>query len=548
MIVSKSNLVHNQKLSADICIIGGGPAAISMALNFSATKYQVILVTGGDWAQTPVNRDLYKGIIKPAGSHEPLEDSRRRQFGGGSAVWAGRCVPFDNIDFRPRSWVPESGWPVSYQEMLPYFKKACELCKIGDCNFDTHSVFPHKQQEIIPGVDSADFVSSRLERYSTPVHFAKTYKTELEASTNIQVLLDAHALNLSMLNEDSSITNLEIATGQVRATIAAEYFVLAAGGIENARLLLASSNKSFPAGLGNQHDNVGRYYMTHITGTYAKLNPYNREKIMFDFEKDKDGIFCRRRWWIPEDAQEKRKVLNTIFYLSYAKSFTENSNPIFSVVYKAAKFLVSATGVREVLRRAVQKSDQPSTLLKEIYRLGLPSLLPSKKSKYWGLFFQAEQVPNRESRITLSDTQKDALGMPRVEVNINFKEIDTESLVEAHNLFVKSYRESGAGEIIYTEAGFRHYLKHKLTNFNSYAHHMGTTRMSDDPKTGVVDRNAKVFDIENLFIAGSSTFSTGSHANPTITVVAQALRLADHLKVKLASKSEFSRNFCSILI
>jgi len=311
---------------------------------------------------------------------------------------------------------------------------------------------------------------------------------------------------------------------------------LAAGGIENAQLLLASANKHFPTGIGNQHDNVGRYYMTHITGTYAKLNPTDRDKVMFDFEKDKDGIFYRRRWRITDTAQKNQEILNTIFYLSYTRSLTENRSILFSTIYEAAKTVVSATGVRETLQRIVRNSDQPPILLKGLLQLGLPSLLPSKNSKYWGLFFQAEQVPNRESRIILSKTQKDALGMPRVEVHIAFKKIDTESLVKAHNLFAEKYRASGIGEIIYSEEGFRKYLKNKLANFNSYAHHMGTTRMTDDPKTGVVDSNAQVFTIDNLFIAGSSTFTTGGHANPTITVVAQALRLADHLKSILSSK------------
>ncbi len=483
--------------------------------------------------QTPANRDLYRGVVKTEGSHEPLEDTRRRQFGGGSAVWAGRCVPFDAIDFRQRPWVQESGWPVSEQEMQPYFRRACTLCQIGDFDFDARTVFPGRQQEIIPGLDSEELISSRLERWSPPVHFAKTYKDAMESSPTVQVLLDAHVLALKMGNGNGRITNAEIAAGGKRADVTADMFVLAAGGIENARLLLASANAHFPTGLGNHYDNVGRYYMTHITGTYAKLNPFNRNKVIFNFEKDKDGIFCRRRWWVTEDAQENRNILNTVFYLSYSKSLTENRSPAFSAVYKAAKYLISATGVRKILRETVRKSDKLSPLLNGIYRLGLPSLLPSERSRYWGLFFQAEQAPNRESRITLSKTQQDAFGMPRAEVHIAFNKLDTESLVAAHNLFAERYRQSGAGEIVYSEEGFRSYLKDRLSNFNSYAHHMGTTRMTDNPQTGVVDRNAKVFDIDNLFIAGSSTFTTGGHANPTVTVVAQAIRLADHLELLL---------------
>ncbi|GAB3538731.1 GMC family oxidoreductase [Pontibacter brevis] len=538
MILSKGDLAETQELSSEICIIGGGPAAISVALSFSSTRHKVILIPGGGWTQTLANRDLYKGVVTQKGSHEPPEQMRRRQFGGGSAVWAGRCVPFDAIDFRPRPWVRESGWPVSYEQMLPYFQKACDVCQIGNFDFDTHTVFPGKQQEIIPGLDSVDFTSTCLERWSPPVHFAKTYKAVLENSTNIQVLLDAHALSLKMMQGNGKVTHIEVAAGERRMSISADFFVLATGGIENARLLLASANEYFPTGLGNQHDNVGRYYMTHIAGTYAKLNPYNRDKVLLDFEKDRDGVFCRRRWWMPEATQENRKLLNTIFYLSYSKSLTENRGAVFSALYKAAKTLVDLTGARKALRKIVQKTCQAPVLLGGIYKLGLPALLPSRTSRYWGLFFQAEQVPNRESRITLSPTHKDAFGVPRVEVHVAFQDIDIESLVTAHNLFAKRYEESGVGEIIYSEEGFREYLKNKLANYNSYAHHMGTTRMSADPRTGVVDKHAKVYDIDNLFVAGSSTFTTGGHANPTVTVVAQALKLADHLKAILQSKPE----------
>jgi len=304
MILSKDDLAASQELSTEICIIGGGPAAISIALSYASTDYKVILITGGSWTQTQVNRRLYKGVINPVGSHEPIETTRRRQFGGGSAVWARRCVPLYPLDFEYRAWVPASGWPVAYNHLLPYFKKACTICQIEDFDFDSRSVFPDKQPEIIPEFDSAELESSHLERYSCPIHFAKNHKTQLESSLTVQVLLDAHVLSLEMQNRADTISGVEIAAGNKRAKVSAKYFVLAAGGIENARLLLASANKHFPADIGNQHDNVDRYYMTHIIGTYAKLNPTDRDKVMFDFEKDKDGIFCRRRWRITYTAQK----------------------------------------------------------------------------------------------------------------------------------------------------------------------------------------------------------------------------------------------------
>ncbi|ALI98882.1 GMC oxidoreductase [Rufibacter tibetensis] len=529
MILSKEHLLDKQDLLADICIVGGGPAAIAMALQLASKSIKVVIVTGGGWTQTLANKDIYKGEVSPPMSHERPDKMRRRQFGGGTAVWAGRCVPFEPIDYRHRSWVPDSGWPITYKEMVPYYKKACGICQIGAFDFNAHSVFPTKPKEIIPGFDSSDFDSSFLERYSAPINFAKAYKAELERSPTVKVLLDCHALSLHMEEGNGKVSHLSVAAGDARITVTAAKYVLAAGGIETPRLLLASTNDYFPTGIGNQHDNVGRYYNTHITGTYAKVAPDHREKIIFDYERDAQGIFCRRRWGIPEQTQTNKELLNTIFYLSYPHQLTEKESPFSTMLYNAAKYVSQATGLRDFLRKEVQAKGILGSTSHRMYNLGLPARLPSKNSKFWGLFFSAEQTPNRNSRITLSQTSQDALGMPRVNVQIAFTENDVESLVKAHNLFVARFRKKNLGKIEYTEDGFREYLLNRLQHFNSYAHHMGTTRMSDDPNKGVVDRNAKVYGVKNLFIAGSSTFPTGGHANPTVTVVAQALRLADHL-------------------
>ncbi|WP_205502960.1 GMC oxidoreductase [Rufibacter psychrotolerans] len=537
MFISQESLTAGQVLSYDLCIIGGGPAAISLALTLAATQKKIILITGGGWRQTKANRDLYKGTVTPPGTHEPPERLRRRQFGGGSAVWAGRCVPFDPLDFKVRPWVENSGWPLTYQEILPYLQKACDFCQIGSFAFWAQDVFPQGQQEIIPGLDSPVFTSACLERWSPPVHFGRDYETALDRAPNVHVLLDAHALPLEMAQADGLVSALPVEVKGKRIRVEAGHFVLAAGGIENARLLLASSNRFFPTGLGNQHDNVGRYYMTHLTGTYAQLNPTRREQVIFGFERDKEGVFCRRRWWMPEQAQQEQQTLNTVFYLSYPKGLAEIQHPLFTPLYGAARQLASLTGMRPTLRQAAQRSGLPPHQWTGLYRLGLPALLPSAQSRYWGLFFQAEQMPNRDSRILLSPTLQDALGMPRVDVRLAFREQDTESLVTAHNLFIGRFRQQGLGEALYSEEGFRTYLKLRLAHYDSYAHQMGTTRMSDAPQTGVVDRNARVHGLANLYVAGASTFATSSHANPTVMVVAQALRLADHLKQQLAAGS-----------
>ena len=554
MIVTKNTFQPGQTLTANICIIGSGPAAISMALSLKSLHQKIIIVAGGAWSETIDNQDLNRGVVSAPGSHEPLEENRRRQFGGTSAAWGGRCIPFDPIDFKKRAWVSDSGWPFPYETLEPYYRTAARLCQIGDFTFNAHAAFPDNPREIVDGFDSEVFVSTYLERWSPPVNFAKTYRSELESSSSIEVLLDAHVLKMNMLEHGDQIASVDVSMGGSRIYIEANTFVLAAGGIENPRLLLASHSKQFPTGLGNQHDNVGRYYMAHLKGIYAEINPANRESLLVDFERDQEGVYCRRRWGIPEEAQQTHKLLNSIFflYLSYSKEGHRDLSFSTRFISKGLLSIVRQKSVQNAVNKARQvlPSIKEHTInvftnglseLPDLIRLGmkrlakrrLPYLLPAMNTKYWGLYFQTEQVPNRESRVYLSASKTDAFGVPRAEVSIAFLEADVESVVLAHNLFVENFRRKKLGEVLYSEAGLRAYLAESIRSFNSGAHHIGTTRMSDDPQKGVVDRNAKVYGLSNLYVAGSSVFPTGGHANPTFTIVAHALLLADHLKTRV---------------
>lgn len=360
-------------------------------------------------------------------------------------------------------------------------------------------------------------------------------------------------LKMTMVAESDQIASVEVAIGGFRISVEANTFVLAAGGIENPRLLLASHNEQFPTGLGNQHDNVGRYYMAHLSGIYAEINPANRERLLVDFERDPEGVYCRRRWWIPEEAQRAHKLLNSIFFLYLSYSKEGHRDLLFSarLVSKGLLSIVSQNSVRNAVGKARQllpslkehalnMATKGLSQLPDLIRLGmkrlakrrLPYLLPAMNSKYWGLYFQTEQIPNRESRVSLSATQTDAFGMPRAEVSLAFSPADVESVVVAHNLFVDNFRRKNLGEVLYSEEGLRAYLAESMRSFNSGAHHIGTTRMSDDPLRGVVDGNAKVYGLSNLYIVGSSVFPTGGHANPTFTIVAHALLVADYLRTK----------------
>ncbi|WP_158941320.1 GMC oxidoreductase [Granulicella sp. S190] len=550
-------------LEADVCLIGGGPAAISIALELLKTDTKfLLLVGGGATRESASDQDLNRGLIARPGSHESLEENRRRVFGGASSAWGGRCIPFDALDFKERSWIDHSGWPFSYEDLEPFYRRALSLCRAGEYEFDSRRVFPKESAEIVPGVNGEGLEDWHLERWSPPINFAKEFESVLSKATNVHVHLETHALELVSTESKDRIDFVRAISQGKRFDVRAKTFVVATGGIENARILLSSKNPFHPTGVGNAKDLVGRYYQAHPHGTYISLAPQNRRAIKYDYERDAAGVYCRRRWSISEEAQAGLKINNIIFFLDRTNAAHGHRDAIFSAVFVAKAFrgVLRAHGVSK--RWSKFKSLSPDirqhlgVVMKDgiasvprLARLGrarwakdrrLPSVLPSVESKYLGLYYQAEQVPNYDSRITLSAEHTDEHGVPRAVVDLAFTDQDIRTVVEAHRLFVDRYRAAGAGEILYNEKELTEYVRQRFENFNSGAHHIGTTRMATSPEEGVVDESCRVHGISNLYVAGSSTFPTGGHANPTLTIVALAIRLGEHLVAKAALDSRGS--------
>ena len=185
-------------LECDVCVLGAGPAGITIGHELVGTSRSVILLAGGGTRETEEWRALNRGFSWPPGSHEPLERNRRRQFGGASAVWGGRCVPLDPIDFEERSWVPFSGWPLTSADLASYIIRATKLCEAGEAIYNASSLFLDRQSEIIAGFDGPDVFSWPLERWGPPTHFAKRYGPALRKALNVRVLLNASGVHLQL--------------------------------------------------------------------------------------------------------------------------------------------------------------------------------------------------------------------------------------------------------------------------------------------------------------------------------------------------------------
>jgi hypothetical protein len=321
-------------------------------------------------------------------------------------------------------------------------------------------------------------------------------------------------------------------------------YVLACGGIENARILLNSKNSSHPKGVGNSNDLVGRYYMSHHCGVFFNFSPFDRKKLNYNYFKNKEGSYFRNRWWLNGDFQRINKIGNSIFFLTHThkkkdmgnegelfifinliKNFKKNS--IKKLFYNKKNLILLMVKIFYFFPKIV------SLIYLRFQKKRLPSILPSISTKYFGIYHQIEQTPCFDSRIQLIKS-KDKLGLNKVKLTLRFNKIDLKTLYLSYKYFLSSLKIKNIG-LIKGNFNFsmieKNYLRN-LKKFNSNAHHLGTTRMGFSKKNGVVDKNLKVFDLENLYITGSSTFPTGGHANPTYTIIALSLRLSEFLKKK----------------
>jgi choline dehydrogenase-like flavoprotein len=517
MIVDARELPTGTVVEADLCIIGAGAAGITLARELANSRFRVALVESGGMEFESETQSLYEGedIGRP---YLDLTTCRLRFFGGTTNHWGGWCLPLDPPDFEARDGLPYRGWPFDKAHLDPFYRRAHQVCQLGPYDY-TPTSFGITSDKTAAPFTGPDFIS-RIFQISRIMF--NVYRPELEKTANVTVYLHANAVNLATGEEGRSVRTLQIATlAGARLEMRARFYVLGAGGIENARLLLVSADGK---GIGNTHDLVGRFFMVHLQfvgGEIALRDPYVNLDFASGFDNAKPWPFFSYIG-LSDDAMRRRQLPNVRMMGDYK----------FAPVSQAVEALKRLTGggagksplMPDVLR--VLRNVEGLTELavhKALYHSGVPveTLI---------LNCNAEQMPNPESRITLAD-ERDALGMRRVAVDWKLTGEDKAKVNEIYRLLGAEVGRTGFGRLRYLLAEDNDTWPDDL---RGNEHHMGTTRMHDDPASGVVDRNCRVHGVDNLYLAGSSVFPTSGATNPTLTIVALALRLADHLKERLA--------------
>jgi len=538
-ILNAQKLADGTEIAADVCIVGAGAAGITLAQALEPSGAKICLLESGG---LNIEEDV-QALYDVDNTGYPIREnfmSRVRYFGGSCNLWAGRSMRMSPIDFEVRDWVPNSGWPIDYTQIDPWYERAEQFLRLP----------PHKnfadvgqlagigdQEKALLG--SADSEPAIATWASKPMRFGKTFKRDLKRSKNIDVYLNANVTEIVPAENAATVTRLRVKTMDKRQMVVkARFFVLATGGLENARLLLASTARH-NSGVGNDFDQVGRYFLDHPRSIYGRVRvkesvrlpyltgiPLTTGKIQF-------GVAASEKY------QRENRLLNC--YASLEPELSEFAQTQYGRSINVIKVLsrrghagsrfrlsdVDTTNVRDLIYYLTPKEIMPQFLYKP-YALLKQAVRKRRSIQNLSVINYCEQVPDPESRVTLgSDT--DALGMRKLQLHWRVGDEVRQSVARLHEVLARLVQVHGVGELHSDAAELRD------VRFSDASHHIGTTRMSNTPRSGVVDSDCRVHGVDNLFVCGSSVFPTGGYANPTLTIIALTLRLGELLSEELSN-------------
>jgi len=509
--------LDGRELDVDVCVVGAGAAGLTLARELIGTPLRVALVDSGGLRVDPAVEALNVGDSTGVATVD-LEASRARGFGGTTRLWAGQCVRFEREDFEERPWVSHSGWPFSRTELEPFYARAERLLGVQGID-SSESMWSHFGLSI-PPLDPTR-LRHRFTVLPKRVDLGRLMLREFDRAHNVHVILGATAVEVR-LRDDGRVAGIELRspggkTGRVRAA----RVVLCAGGIENPRLLL-SSRRQRPAGLGNEHDLVGRFFQEHPNQFAAHVLGAD-----VDYLQDRYGLLYRRGLrWLPRfslspEAQEKHATVQAAAVLVF--EHREGSG------VSAARELVRGARRRESPRRLAHSvagivRDAPA-LPDVLWRRYVRGLSPGGRPERVRLQVFTEQAPDPTSRVMLTD-QPDAVGMPRVRTCWQLGRAEADAARAIVDEVRCEFARLGLGRVIADDW----VTEGRVSALRDAYHHAGTTRMARDPRKGVIDPQGQAHGVPGLFVASSSAFPTSSWANPVLTSMAMSIRLADHLR------------------
>jgi choline dehydrogenase-like flavoprotein len=516
MFLDARTLTEGTRIEADICIIGAGAAGITLARDLADGKRRIALIESGGLEFDEETQELYEGQ-NTGQAFTPLVADRLRYLGGTTNHWSGSCHPFDPIDFEQRPYIRSSGWPFERAALEPYYRRAQEICQLGPFSYDPKDWAEDGAAPLDLGAEAR--LTTSIYQYSPPTRFGEVYRQDLTNAPDLTVYLNTNVAAIETDPGAKAVTGLRLACLHgPKLHARAKLYVLAAGGIENPRLLL-NANAVQKAGLGNAADLVGRYFMDHpfIPNAATVLLNQKPSALALYAGVEREGHKAAG-YLYPIPAVQRREQLPAFSMGLQAGSLPDKDFAKLSAI---------------AIWHAVRAGHWPRDLGFHIARIwrgveweagSVYDRLAHAEPAAYSVNYMCECPPDPASRVTLID-DVDALGLRRVALDWRLPDDFAKTTRRAHELLAEDLGRTGLGRLRLNFADAE--LRDAVQNAH---HHMGTTRMHRDPKQGVVDENCRIHDMANLYVAGSSVFPTYSFDDPTMTIVTLALRLSDHLK------------------
>jgi choline dehydrogenase-like flavoprotein len=537
MFIDAKALPRNSVVRSNICIVGAGPAGIALATELRHCGLSVTLLESGGLNEEysdrgqPASSSVFEG-------HRGLWTTRR--FGGNANRWlvdAGlganhlRLATLSAADFEARAWIPGSGWPLTLEELKPFYARAQSWFELPQCGYGPE-YWESGDAPRLP-LQGSGLRTTMFQFADKAVVLARS-RDLIGASGDITCYFNATATRLKMDEAGGRVTAVHVTPQPGHEVLfEADTVVLAQGGLATPQLLLASTDRH-AGGIGNQHDLVGRYFMDHPLIFGGTFTPSSRKLIdrmaLYDLRR-LDGAPGMGHLQLTDQTLRGEPCVNLSGILFPRRSMSRRRE----IGFRASQRVRDALQKRGRLRKrdilgmlygldgvAQQYNDRKRNPISHLGVGGWSKAgTPSHRLDHFEVLHQVEQPPRYDNRVRLGE-ERDDLGNRRIEIQWRWHDQDIALFHKAQDILARELARSGVGTF-----NIRRPLEIKTT---STTHFLGTTRMHDDPRCGVVDRNGRVHGVDNLFVTGSSVFPSGGYANPTLTIVALSLRLAERIR------------------